>query len=75
MRISRELKEAEKALETEIRRARKQRFKALLEEELKNINLTAEEWVEAVRERQDWRDRHICIQNIHSIPQLYTPCH
>jgi len=50
MRIRRELKEAEKALETEIRRVKKQQFKALLEEGLKSINLTAEEWIEAVRE-------------------------
>jgi len=40
----------EKALEAEIRRVKKQRFKALLEEGLKNINLTAEEWVKAVKE-------------------------
>jgi len=51
MRIRRELKEeAERAPETEIHRARKQRFKALLEEGLKSINLTAGEWIEAVRE-------------------------
>jgi len=38
-----------RAPETEIR-ARKQQFKALLEEGLKSINLTAEEWIEAVKE-------------------------
>ncbi|ADM27744.1 conserved hypothetical protein [Ignisphaera aggregans DSM 17230] len=62
VRIRRELKEeaerlgidvksvVERALEAEIRRVRKQRFKALLDEGLKSIGLTAEEWVEAVRE-------------------------
>jgi len=62
VRIRRDLKEeaeklgidvksvVEKALEAEIRRVKKQRFKALLEEGLKNINLTAEEWVKAVKE-------------------------
>jgi len=47
MRIRRELKEeAGRALEAETRRVSKQLFKALLEEELKSINLTAEEWIE-----------------------------
>jgi len=62
VRIRRELKEeaerlgidvksvVERALEAEIRRVKKQRFKVLLEEGLKSINLTAGEWIEAVRE-------------------------
>jgi len=62
VRIRRDLKEeaerlgidvksvVEKALEAEIRRVKKQRFKALLEEGLKSISLTAEEWVKAVKE-------------------------
>jgi len=39
-----------KAVEAEIRSDRKQRFKVLLEEGLRSISLTAEEWVEAVKE-------------------------
>jgi len=39
----------EKALEAEIYRVKKQRLKSLLEEMLKNIGMTAEEWVEAVK--------------------------
>jgi len=62
VRVRRELKEeaerlgidvrsvVERALEEEIRRVRKLRFKSLLEEILKSVDMTAEEWVEAVRE-------------------------
>jgi len=62
VRVRRELKEeaerlgidvrsvVEKALEEEIRRVRRLRFKSLLEEMLKSVNITADEWVEAVRE-------------------------
>jgi len=62
VRIRRELKEeaerlgidvksvVERALETEVHRVKKQRFEALLEEGLKGVSLTAEEWIEAVRE-------------------------
>ena len=62
VRVRRELKEeaerlgidirsvVERALEEEIRRVRKLRFKSLLEEMLKSVDITAEEWVEAVRE-------------------------
>jgi len=62
VRVRRELKEeaerlgidvrsvVERALEEEIRRVRKLRFKSLLEETLKSVDITAEEWVEAVRE-------------------------
>jgi len=61
VRVRRELKEeaerlgidirsvVERALEEEIRRVRKLRFKSLLEEMLKSVDITAEEWVEAVR--------------------------
>jgi len=62
VRVRRELKEeaerlgidirsvVERVLEEEIRRVRKLRFKSLLEEMLKSVDITAEEWVEAVRE-------------------------
>ena len=57
VRVRRELKEeaerlgidVERSLE-EIRRVRKLRFKSLLEEMLKSVDMTAEEWVEAIRE-------------------------
>jgi len=39
-----------KAVEMKICSDGKQRFKVLLEEGLKSISLTAEEWVEAVKE-------------------------
>jgi len=62
VRVKRELKEeaerlgidvrsvVERALEEEIRRVRKLKFKSLVEEMLKSVNMTAEEWVEAVKE-------------------------
>ncbi len=61
-RIGRELKEValrlgvdvravvERALEEEVRRRRKERFRKLLEEALRGCDATVEEWVEAVRE-------------------------
>ena len=62
IRIQRRLKEeaeklgidiravVEKALEEEIRRAKFMRFKKLVEEALKNIDTTVEEWIKAVKE-------------------------
>jgi len=62
IRIQRRLKEeaeklgidiravVEKALEDEIRRAKFMRFKKLVEEALKNIDTTVEEWIKAVKE-------------------------
>lgn len=62
VRVRRELKEeaerlgidvravVERALEEEIRRARRLRFKRLLDEALSSMNITVEDWVRAVRE-------------------------
>lgn len=62
VRIRRELKEEaerlginvrdviEKALEEEIRRARLERFRRLVEEALKIMDISIEDWVKAVRE-------------------------
>jgi post-segregation antitoxin (ccd killing protein) len=62
VRIRRELKEealrlgvdvravVERALEEEVRRKRKEKFRKLLEEALRGCDVTVEEWVEAVRE-------------------------
>lgn len=62
VRIRRELKEealrlgvdvravVERALEEEVRRRRKEKFRKLLEEALRGCDVTVEEWVEAVRE-------------------------
>jgi len=62
IRIQRRLKEeaeklgidiravVEKALEEEIRRAKFMRFKKLVEEALKNIDTTVEEWIKTVKE-------------------------
>lgn len=62
VRIRRELKEeaerlgidvrtvVEKALEEEIKRARLSRFKRLMDEALKVIDVSVEEWVEAIKE-------------------------
>ncbi len=40
----------EKALEEEIKRVRREKFRRLLEEALVNMKLSAEEWVKAVKE-------------------------
>ena len=40
----------ERALEEEVGRKRKERFRRLLEEALKGCDVTIEEWVGAVRE-------------------------
>jgi len=40
----------ERALEEEIRRARRARFKAVVEEALKSMDISAEEWIKTVRE-------------------------
>jgi post-segregation antitoxin (ccd killing protein) len=40
----------ERALEEEVRRKRKEKFRKLLEEALRGCDVTVEEWVEAVRE-------------------------
>jgi post-segregation antitoxin (ccd killing protein) len=62
VRVKRELKEEalrlgidvrsviERALEEEVRRAKRERFRGLLEEALKGCDMTVEEWVRAVRE-------------------------
>ena len=62
VRIRRELKEealrlgvgvravVERALEEEVRRRRKEKFRKLLEEALRGCDVTVEEWVEAGRE-------------------------
>jgi post-segregation antitoxin (ccd killing protein) len=62
VRIRKELKEEaknlginiketiERALEEEIRKAKKEKMKKLIEEALNSINLTEEEWVKAVKE-------------------------
>jgi len=62
VRVRRELKEeamrlgidirsvVEKALEEEIRKARVQRFKRLLETAVKSSELSVEDWVESIRE-------------------------
>ena len=62
VRVRRELKDeaerlgidiravVEKALEEEIRRARLERFKRLLGEALEAMDVSVEEWVQAVRE-------------------------
>ena len=62
VRIRKELKEeaermgidiksvVERALEEEIRRIKRERFKKLLEEALKSMSLTAEDWVNTVKE-------------------------
>lgn len=62
VRVRRELKEEalrlgidvrsviERALEEEVRRAKKEKFRELLEEALKGCDITVEEWVRAVKE-------------------------
>jgi hypothetical protein len=40
----------ERALEEEIRRVRMERLKMVIEETLKSMDVSVEEWVEAVRE-------------------------
>uniref|UniRef100_A0A7C4BCK5 DUF4145 domain-containing protein n=1 Tax=Ignisphaera aggregans TaxID=334771 RepID=A0A7C4BCK5_9CREN len=40
----------EKALEEEVKRVRREKFRRLLEEALVNMKLSAEEWVKAVKE-------------------------
>ena len=62
VRIRRELKEeverlgidvrsvVEKALEEEVRRAKRERFRRLLEQALESMDVTVEECVQAVRE-------------------------
>jgi post-segregation antitoxin (ccd killing protein) len=67
VRVGRELKEealrlgvdvravVEKALEEEVRRVKKERFRRLLEEALKGCDVTVEEWVEAVKEARRGR--------------------
>jgi len=67
VRVRRELKEeaeklgvdvksvVERALEAEIRRVKRLRFRALLEEMLRNVDMTTEEWVEAVKESRSER--------------------
>jgi len=62
VRVRRELKEealrlgvdvravVEKALEEEVRRVKRERFRRLLEEALKGCDVTVEEWVKAVKE-------------------------
>ncbi|BES82404.1 type II toxin-antitoxin system CcdA family antitoxin [Pyrodictium abyssi] len=67
VRVRRELKEeaerlgidlravVEKALEEEIRRARMHRLRRLIDEALDAMDLTVEEWVQAVRETRKER--------------------
>ncbi|MEM3665167.1 MAG: DUF4145 domain-containing protein [Candidatus Jordarchaeales archaeon] len=67
VRVKRELKEeaeklgidlrsvVEKAIESEVRRVKKEKLKRLLEEALRNIDFTAEDWARAVRESRDER--------------------
>ena len=62
VRVRRELKEeaerlgidiravVEKALEEEVRRAKLEKFRRLLDEALEAMNVSAEEWVHTVRE-------------------------
>jgi post-segregation antitoxin (ccd killing protein) len=62
VRVRKELKEeaerlgvnlrgvVERALEDEVRRAKAERMKKLIEEALKSMDLKEEEWVKAVRE-------------------------
>lgn len=45
----------ERALEEEVRRVKKERFRRLLEEALKGCDVTIERWVEAVREARRGR--------------------
>jgi hypothetical protein len=45
----------EKALEEEVRRVKRERFRRLLEEALKGCDVTIERWVEAVREARRGR--------------------
>ncbi len=64
VRVKRELKEeaerlgidvrsiVEKALIEEISRIKKMRFKKLLREVLKNMNISVDEWIEAVKEER-----------------------
>jgi len=40
----------ERALEEEIRRARRARFKEVVEEALESMDISAEEWIKTVRE-------------------------
>jgi len=42
----------ERALEEEVRRAKRERFRGLLEEALKGCDMTVEEWVRAVKENR-----------------------
>jgi len=44
-----------RALEEEVRRKRRERFRKLLEEALRGCDVTVEEWVEAVREARRGR--------------------
>uniref|UniRef100_A0A7C3SN98 DUF4145 domain-containing protein n=1 Tax=Thermofilum pendens TaxID=2269 RepID=A0A7C3SN98_THEPE len=62
VRVGKELKEealrlgvdiravVERALEEEVRRVKRERFRRLLEEALEGCEVTVEEWVRAVRE-------------------------
>jgi len=62
VRVKRELKEeaeelgidirglVEKALREEILKVKRERFRKLLEKALKNMDISVEEWVEAVKE-------------------------
>jgi post-segregation antitoxin (ccd killing protein) len=64
VRVKRELKEEalrlgidvrsviERALEEEVRRAKREKFRGLLEEALKGCDMTVEEWVRAVKENR-----------------------
>jgi len=40
----------ERALEEEVRRARRARFKAVVEEALESMDISVEEWIKTVRE-------------------------
>lgn len=67
VRVRRELKEeaerlgidiravVEKALEEEVRRAKLEKFRRLLDEALKAMNVSAEEWVHTIREVRNER--------------------
>ncbi len=67
VRVRRELKEeaerlgidiravVEKALEEEVRRAKLEKFRRLLDEALEAMNVSAEEWVHTVREVRNER--------------------
>jgi len=67
VRVRRELKEealrlgidvravVEKALEEEVRKVKREKFRRLLEEALKGCEMTSEEWARAVREARSKR--------------------